>query len=73
MPGRFMDPNTHPVALLRAGREGQNDRRASERDYELSSCNRDSHWTPLRQVSNLGSGDDTMFWRLHEPSSQARS
>jgi hypothetical protein len=35
-----MDLNTHPVALLRAGREGQNDRPASERDYEFSSCNR---------------------------------
>jgi len=23
--------------------------------FDFSSCNRDSHWTPLRQVSTLGS------------------
>src|SRR5262249_8090451 len=36
------------VALLRVRRKRPSCRRASERDYEFSSCNRDSHWTPLR-------------------------
>ena len=57
----------HAVPLLRAGREGQNDRRASERDYELSSCNRDSHWTPLRQVSTPGSGTIPCFGGCMNP------
>src|SRR5262249_4785071 len=45
----------HALALLRARRERPR-RRASERDYEFLSCNRDSHWTPLRQVSTLAAG-----------------
>src|SRR5215831_8871231 len=39
---------------------------AAARDYEFSSCNRDSHWTPLRQVSTR-QRDYTKFWWLHEP------
>jgi hypothetical protein len=57
----------HPLALLRARRDWPCRRRASERDYEFSSCNRDSHWTPLRQVSTLGKRDDTMFCGCMNP------
>jgi hypothetical protein len=42
-------------------------RRASERDYEFSSCNRDSHWTPLRQASALGSGTIPCFGGCMNP------
>jgi hypothetical protein len=56
----------HTVALLRA-RHKRPRRRASERDYEFSSCNRDSHWTPLRQVSTLGSGTIPCFGGCMNP------
>jgi hypothetical protein len=56
----------HAVALLRARRERPR-RRASERDYEFSSCNRGSHWTPLRQVSTLGSGTIPCFGGCTNP------
>src|SRR6516164_3741628 len=56
----------HAVALLRVRRE-RPCRRASQRDYEFSSCNRDSHWTPLRQVSTLSSGTIPCFGGCMNP------
>ena len=41
-----------------------------ERGYEFSSCNRDSHWTPLRQVSTLGSGTIPCFGGCMNPLSE---
>src|SRR6516164_4487349 len=56
----------YALPLLRPRRERPS-RRASERDYEFSSCNRDSHWTPLRQVSTLGSGTIPCFGGCMNP------
>jgi hypothetical protein len=63
--GAEIPDHRHP-RLLRPRRERQR-RRASERDYEFSSCNRDSHWTPLRQVSTLGSGTIPCFGSCMNP------
>ena len=68
----FVAPYEHAdapdaVALLRLRHNWPTDGRASERDYEFSSCNRDSHWTPLRQVSTLGSGTIPCFGGCMNP------